>query len=110
MLAYMPDLQMGVFMMKTCVSFFAFICLVSASTPVLAAAATAEEALRLTGVFQTYLGKEPGVVTVTPAGEAYDVKLDFVHLMAKVTAPGFSVEGSPMEMKLTQQGSGKWLL
>lgn len=106
----MPDLPMGVFMMKTCVSFLAFTCFVSASTPALAAAATAEEAQRLTGVFQTYLGKEPGVVKVTPAGESYDVKLDFVLLMAKVTAPGFSIEGSPMEMKLTQKGGGKWLL
>ena len=80
MLAYMPDLPMGVFMMKTCVSFFAFICFVSASTPALAAAATAEEAQRLTGVFQTYLGQEPGVVMVTPAGEAYDVKIDLAPL------------------------------
>ena len=110
MLAYMPDLPMGVFMMKTCVSFLAFICFVSVGTPALAAAATAEEAQRLAGVFQTYLGKEAGVVTVIPSGESYDVKLDFVPLLAKVTAPGFSVEGSPMEMKLTQQGSGKWLL
>ena len=106
----MPDLPMGVFMMKTCVSFFAFTWFVSVGTPALAAAATAEEAQRLAGVFQTYLGKEPGVVTVTPSGQSYDVKLDFVPLMAKVTTPGFSVEGSPMEMKLTQQGSGKWLL
>jgi hypothetical protein len=106
----MPDLPMGVFMLKTCVSFFAFIFLVSAGTPALASAATVEEAQRLVGIFQTYLGKGPGVVTVTPSGESYDVKLDFVPLMAKVTAPGFSVEGSPMEMKLTQKGSGKWLL
>jgi hypothetical protein len=110
MLAYMPDLPMGAFMMKTRFGFLAFICFVSAGTPALAAEATAEEAQRLTGVFQTYLGKESGVVTVTPSGESYDVKLDFVALMAKVTAPGFSIEGSPMEMKLTQKGSGKWLL
>jgi hypothetical protein len=110
MLAYLRDLPVSVLMMKTCASFFAFICFASASPLALAAPATLEEALRLTGVFQTYLGKEPGVVTVTPSGESYDVKLDFVPLMAKVNAPGFSVEGSPMEMKLTQQGSGKWLL
>jgi len=97
-------------MMKACPAILAAIFFASTSTSALAAAASPEEAARLTAVFQTYLGKEPGVVTVTPSGEAYDVKLDFVPLIAKVNAPGFSVEGSSMEMKLTQQGSGKWLL
>ena len=110
MLAYMPDLPMGVFMMKTSVSFFAFICFVSASVPALAAAATPEEAQRLTGVFQTYLGREPGVVMVTPAGEAYDVKIDFAPLIAKFKQPNFSAEVSPVVMKLTDQGGGKWLV
>jgi hypothetical protein len=97
-------------MMKTSVSLFAFICLVSAGTPVLAAAATAEEAQRLTGVFQTYLGKEPGVVTVAPAGEAYDVKIDLAPLIAKIKQPNFSAEISPFVMKLTDQGGGMWLV
>jgi hypothetical protein len=110
MLAYMPDLPMGVFMLKTCVSSFAFICFVSAGTPALAAAATAEEAQRLTGVFQTYLGKEPGVVTVTPSGEVYDVKVDLAPLIAKFKQPNFSAEISPFLMKLTDQGGGKWLV
>ncbi len=110
MLAYMPDLPMGVFMMKTCVSFFSFICFVSASTPALAAAATAEEAQRLVGVFQTYLGTEPGVVVVTPAGEAYDVKIDPAPLIAKIKQPNFSAEISPFVMKLTDQGGGMWLV
>ena len=110
MLAYTPDLPMGVFMMKTSVSFFAFICLVSAGTPALAAAATAEEAQRLTGIFQTYLGKEPGVVMVTPAGEAYDVKIDPAPLIAKIKQPNFSAEISPLVMKLTDQGGGTWLV
>lgn len=110
MLPYMPDLPMGVFMMKTCVSFLAFICFVSAGTPGLAAAATAEEAQRLTGVFQTYLGQEPGVVTVTPAGEAYDVKIDLTPLIAKIKQPNFSAEISPVIMKLTDQGGGMWLV
>ena len=97
-------------MMKTNVSLFAFICLVSAGTPVLAAAATAEEAQRLTGVFQTYLGTEPGVVTVAPAGEAYDVKIDLAPLIAKIKQPNFSAEISPFVMKLTDQGGGMWLI
>jgi len=110
MLAYMPDLPMGVFMMKTCVSFFAFICFVSAGTQALSAAATAEEAQRLVGVFQTYLGQEPGVVAVMPAGEAYDVKIDLAPLIAKIKQPNFSAEISPFVVKLTDQGSGMWLV
>ena len=82
----------------------------SASTSALAAAASPEEAARLTGVFQTYLGQEPGVVTVTPAGEAYDVRLDFAPLIAKVKKPDFSAEISPVLMKLADQGGGKWLV
>src|SRR5437868_4539626 len=110
MLAYRSDLPMGAFMMKTSVSVFAFICLVSASTPALAAAATPEEAQRLTGVLQTYLGKEPGVVMVTPVGEAYDVKIDLAPLIAKIKQPNFSAEISPFVMKLTDQGGGMWLV
>jgi hypothetical protein len=110
MLAYMPDLPMGVFMMKTCVSFLAFVCFVSAGTPGLSAAATAEEAQRLTEVFQTYLGKEPGVVLVTPSGEAYDVKIDPAPLIAKIKQPNFSAEITPFVMKLTDQGGGMWLV
>ena len=96
-------------MMKTCAS-LAFICFASASTPALAASATPEEAQRLTGVLQTYLGKEPGVVTVAVAGEDYDVKIDFAPLIAKFKQPNFSAEASPVVMKLTDQGGGKWLV
>ena len=74
---------MGVFMMKTSVSVLAFICFVSASTPVLAAAATAEEAQRLTGVFQTYLSTEPGVVAVAPEGED-DARIDLWLMSCRV--------------------------
>ena len=110
MLAYRPDLPKGVFVMKTSVCVFAFLCFVSAGTPALAAAATAEEAQRLTGVFQTYLGTEPGVVTVAPAGEAYDVKIDLAPLIGKIKQPNFSAEISPFVMKLTDQGGGMWLV
>ena len=65
---------------------------------------------RLAGVFQTYLGQEPGVVMVTPAGEAYDVKIDLAPLIAKFKQPNFSAEISPFVMKLTDQGGGKWLV
>jgi hypothetical protein len=97
-------------MMKTCPAFFVTILFASTSTSALAAAASPEEATRLVGVFQTYLGKEPGVVKVTPAGEAYDVKIDLAPLIAKIKQPNFSAEISPFVMKLTDQGGGKWLV
>ena len=96
--------------MKIYANLAAVALLVSASTSALAAAASPEEAARLTSVFQTYLGQEPGVVTVTPAGDAYDVKLDFAPLIAKVKKPNFSAAVSPVLMKLTDQGDGKWLV
>ena len=110
MLPSTPDLRTGVLMMKSFPKIFAFVLFASASTPALAASATPEEAQRLTGVLQTYLGKEPGVVTITPAGEAYDVKIDFAPFLAKVNEPNFSAEISPFEMKLADQGGGKWLV
>ena len=87
-----------------------FALLVATSSLALAATATPEEATRLTGVFQTYFGQEPGVVTVTPAGESYDVKIDFAPLIAKIKQPNFSAEVSPIVMKLADQGGGKWLV
>ncbi len=71
-------------------------------------AASPEEAARLTAVLQSYLSAEPGVVTVTPSGEGYDTKIDLAPLLAKVKEPGFSAQVSPIEMKLTGQGGGKW--
>lgn len=96
--------------MKTGASFLGFICLASGSTVALAASATPEEAQRLTGVFQTYLGNEPGVVTVAVAGEAYDVKIDLASLISKFKQPNFSAEISPIIMTLADQGGGKWLV
>src|SRR3989337_802612 len=97
-------------MMKSCPVILAAIFFASTSTSALAAPASPEEATRLVGVFQTYLGQEPGVVTVTPADEAYDVKIDLAPLIAKIKQPNFSAEISPVVMKLTDQGGGKWLV
>jgi hypothetical protein len=93
---------------RATLSVFALYACVSSSA--LAASATPEGATRLTGVFQNYLGKEPGVVTVTPAGEAYDVKLDVAPLIRKNAKPDFTAEATPFVMKLTDQGDGKWLV
>lgn len=97
--------------MKKCFpKIFAVVLFASASASALAAPATPEEARRLTGVFQAYLGEEPGVVTVTPAGLSYDVKIDFAPLIAKFKQPDFSAEISPFVIQLTDQGGGKWLV
>lgn len=72
------------------------------------AAATAEEATRLATVLQSYVGSEPGVVTVTPNGDSYDTRIDFAPLLAKIHEPGFSATLTPLEMKLTPSGAGKW--
>ena len=82
----------------------------SVSSSVLAASATPEEATRLMGVFQNYLGKEPGVVTVKPVAEAYDVTLDLAPLIKKNAKSDFTAEATPFVMKFTDQGDGKWLV
>jgi hypothetical protein len=70
--------------------------------------ATPEEAQRLTALFQSYLGAEPGVVTVTPNGETYTAKFDFMPLIGKLDAPGFVASVTPIEYTITPQGPGIW--
>ena len=79
-----------------------------ASPQTLAASATPEEAERLTALFQTYLGAEPGVVSVAPLGESYAAKFDFLPLLAKLSGQGVALSLTPLEMTLTSQGGGKW--
>lgn len=86
---------------------FAF--LLGASSPALAAA-TPEEAQRLTTLFQSYLGSEPGVVTVTPQGDSYAAKLDLAPLLAKVKDKSVSLSLTPLEWTIADQGGGKWKL
>lgn len=74
----------------------------------LADSATSEEAARLTEVFQTYLGAEPGVVTVVPGTDAYTVTLDFAPFIAKAGAGTFSGSVTPYVMTLTDNGDGTW--
>ena len=72
------------------------------------AAASAEEAARLTASFQAYFSDTPGVVTVSPEGEEYLVKLDFSPLLAKVTADGFSATVAPFQFHIADMGDGQW--
>jgi hypothetical protein len=80
------------------------------STTALAGPATPEGADRLLGVFQTYLGAEPGVVAVAPAGETYAVTIDFAPFIAKAAASGFSGTVTPWTFSLADQGGGKWAM
>ena len=72
------------------------------------AAATPEGAQRLTAALQAYLTAGPGVVTVTPAGDAYAVKIDAAPFFAKIKEPGFSASVTPFEFTLAGQGGGQW--
>jgi hypothetical protein len=72
------------------------------------AQATPEEAQRLTGLFQSYFGAEPGVVTVTPSGPSYATRIDLMPLLGKIRTPGLTASVTPVELTITPQGSGKW--
>ncbi len=72
------------------------------------AAATAEEATRLKGVFEAYLGATEDVVTVEPDGEDYNVTLDISPIAAKAAASGTTLSMTPIELTLTDKGDGKW--
>jgi hypothetical protein len=72
------------------------------------AAASAEEAARIQATFQSYLGKEPGLVTVTPNGEGYDVVLDPAPYLKKVTQPGFTSTVDPFKFNTVPKGDGQW--
>ena len=78
------------------------------SSTAMAGPATPEEATRLTALFQTYLGSEPGVIAVVPAGDAYTVTLDFAPFIAKAAADTFSGSVTPYVMTMTDNGDGTW--
>ncbi len=72
------------------------------------AAATAEEAARILASFQTYIGTEPGVVAVTPAGDGYDISFDFTPYLKKIEQPGFLSAVDPFRFTATPAGDGTW--
>lgn len=71
------------------------------------AEATAEGAAALTALFQTYLGKVEGVVSVAPEGEVYRVALDAVPL-ATLAEGQVTVAGTPLVFTLEDKGDGTW--
>lgn len=82
--------------------------LISASATSALAAATPEEAARIQAAMETYLGKEPGVVTVTPDGDAYTIKLDPAPYFAKIKEPNVKAFADPYVFKAEPAGNGQW--
>ncbi len=94
--------------MKTRFGFLLSLPLLLSASHAALAAATPEEAARLTTVFQSYLGAEPGVVKVEPDGDNYTVTLDIAPLAAKAAAAGATFTLTPIELSLSDEGEGKW--
>ncbi|MCA0272201.1 MAG: YdgA family protein [Proteobacteria bacterium] len=86
----------------------AFAAALSAAVPALAQTATPEGAVRLTEVFQTYLGKTEGVVTVTPSGEGYVVAIDPSKLLASAGDAAAGATVSAVDFEVAELGGGKW--
>jgi hypothetical protein len=82
--------------------------LLLASTSSTWAAATPEQAAELLKTFQTYLGQKPGVVTVTPSGDGYDVALDVTPYVKDSQTPNLTAAIDPYKFKITAIESGKW--
>lgn len=70
--------------------------------------ATDEGAARLTGVLQTYLGATKGVVSVTPQGDSYTLKIDPAPLLSQMPGDTAQVTVSPLTYQLTDNGDGSW--
>jgi hypothetical protein len=83
-----------------------FILLVSSTSGL--AAATAEDAARIQKTLQSYFGTEPGVVSVTPAGEGYDIALDAMPYVKKAPAGAFTVAIDPYRFNAVPKGDGLW--
>ena len=81
--------------------------LATASSAALAAA-TADEAGRITTSLQTYFGNEPGVVTVAPQGDDYIVTLNAAPYLAKMGQPGVKVTIDPLVLTVRPKGNGQW--
>ncbi len=80
----------------------------SIAVPAGAEPATDAGAQKLIEAFTTYLGAYAGMVTVTPQGDTYEVKIDPTDLMAGLKAQGASGTVLPVVLMLADMGDGKW--
>jgi hypothetical protein len=71
-------------------------------------AASQDEANQIKAAFEKYLTAEPGVVTVSVVGDAYDVTLDLNPFVAKIKEPGFAGSLSKLSYRIIPQSGGKW--
>ncbi len=91
--------------------------LILSAAPGAMAAATSEEAGRLTQVLEKYIGRNPAdqppIYTVEPKGDSYvfTVNADRVFaLLAKFGANKISMPPTPWSIELTPRPDGKWAL
>lgn len=81
--------------------------LLALGSAVYAAPATQSGADRITAAFQTYLGDAQGVVTVTPQGETYAMRVDPAPLVKKISGEA-QIVASVLNYTLTDLGNGTW--
>lgn len=73
------------------------------------AQATPQGAADLTALFQTYLGKTPGVVNVVADGDEYEITLDASPLIAMIPSEaGASMTATAITMRVSDNGDGTW--
>lgn len=70
--------------------------------------ATDAGAARLKGVFESYLGATEGVVSVTPQGESYALKIDPAPKLALLPKDKAQATVSVLTYVLTDNGDGTW--
>ena len=72
------------------------------------AASTPEEANQIKAVVERYLGNKPGVVTVNPTGEGYELIIDAGPWLAQAKSEKFTASISPFHLSLKPLGNGQW--
>ena len=82
--------------------------LVATALPATANPATATGAGHLAEVMQRYLGKRPGVVTVTPKNGQYDLVLDATPFLGLLAPIEIKATLTPVVLHLRDQGAGLW--
>lgn len=73
----------------------------------IAAPATPEQADKIAKGIESYIGSKPGLVTVKPNGESYDVTVDY-SAYGKMSSSGNEFSLSPLHYKVSDSGGGKW--
>ncbi len=86
---------------------FACTCLLASSTVALSAASQ-QEADSVKAALEKLLTSTPGVVSVIPKGDSYDLTIDPAPLLAKAKSADATVTISPHHFTVTPLGNGKW--